>query len=104
MGTNQVVAPVLMQRQCDGGKGDMPAEEWAKCIAARLTEGAPIQGCGTWFQWYWGMNCICPTCSRHWIVTVEHQKRYRVLEPVYQSDERAMEDRILRNILMRLGR
>lgn len=53
MGTNQVVAPVLMQRQCDGGKGDMSVEEWAKCIAARLTEGAPIQGCGTWFQWYW---------------------------------------------------
>ena len=105
MDSNQVIGPILLQRQCDGGKGDMTPEEWAKCIAARITEGAPVQGCGTWFQWYWGMNCVCPTCGRHWTTDLNSLNKYRAMTILSMPiDERMLEERVVRNVLARLGR
>lgn len=104
MGTNQVVAPILMQRQCNVQE-DMAKEEWAKIIADRLAgEQVGYLGCGTWFQWYWGMNCLCPKCGRLWMVKMEDMNRFRVQENLNRIDERAIEDRILTNVLMRIGR
>lgn len=40
MDSNQVVAPMLMQRTCDGGKSDMTEEQWASLIALKL-QGQP---------------------------------------------------------------
>jgi hypothetical protein len=98
-----VIRPVLMQRQCDGGKGDMSAEEWAKRVAARLEHGTPIQGCGTWFQWYWGMNCVCPNCGITWCVVLEDIKRYGVVDQQRPFDERNLVERVVREVLVRLG-
>jgi len=99
-----VIGPILLERCCDGGKGDMSPEEWAKCLAARMLEGAPIQGCGTWFQWYWGSNCHCPTCGRAWVVTLEHLQRYRANTPAPRLDEREIVERVTREVLARIGR
>lgn len=103
MDSTQVIAPVLLQRQCDGGKGDMSPEEWAKVLAARLIEGAPVHGCGTWFQWYWGMNCVCPTCGRHWAVTLDDIRKYGVVD-VNRPNARELVDRVVREVMVRLGK
>lgn len=100
---NAAIGPILLERCCDGGKGDMTEEEWAKVIAARMLEGAPIHGCGTRFQWWWGSGCVCPTCGRTWVVLLENLKRYRVNTPAPRMDERELEERVLRNVLARLG-
>lgn len=100
-----VVAPILLQRQCDGGKSDMTDEQWAEKIALRLQgQAAGFFGCGAWFQWYWGMNCTCPTCGHVWSYTIADQKRFRVLSTLDMMEDREMEDRILRNVLARIGR
>lgn len=93
-----------MQRQCDGGKGDMSPEEWAKVIAARMTQGISISGCGTWFQWYWGSGCACPTCGIIWSVTMADKERYHVRNSPPPFDEREIEERVLRSVLARMGK
>ena len=105
MDTNQVIAPILLQRKCDGGQSDMTDEQWAEKVALRLSgQPAGFFGCGTWFQWYWGSGCVCPTCGRTFMVTLEDQKRFCVQQNAPQFDERAIEERLLRNVLMRIGR
>lgn len=101
----QVIGPILLQRTCDGGKDKMPPEEWARLIAERL-KGNPVgfMGCGTIFQWWWDGNCRCPGCGRTFSITLEDMKRYRVSNPAPPRYDREMEDRILRNVLARLGR
>lgn len=77
MGTNQVVAPILMQRQCDGGKSEMAPEEWARLIAERLAgHSIGFMGCGTIFQWWWGSGCVCPGCGRTLLVTLDNLNKY----------------------------
>lgn len=105
MDSNQVVGPILLQRQCDGGKCDMTEEQWAEKVALRL-QGLPAGffGCGTWFQWYLGMNCTCPRCGHVWAYTIADQKRFRVMSTLGMMKERELEERIMRNVLVRLGR
>jgi hypothetical protein len=103
--SNQVIAPILMQRQCDGGKSDMTDEQWAEKVALRL-QGQPAGffGCGVWFQWYWGSGCVCPSCGRTFAVTIGDQERFRVLATLNTMKEREMEERVLRNVLTQIGR
>lgn len=104
MHSNQVVAPILMQRQCNVQE-DMAKEEWANIIADRMAgEHVGYFGCGTRFQWYWGMNCLCPKCGKLWAIKLEDMNKFRVQQNFNVIDERAIEDRILRNVLERLGR
>ena len=105
MGSTQVIGPILLQRQCDGGKGDMEPSEWAAAIADRLTNGNPsFPGCGATFQWWWGSGCVCPNCGRTWSVTIDAIKRYGIGQYNSHMDEREIEERVLRNVLMRIGR
>jgi hypothetical protein len=101
---NKVIGPILLQRQCDGGKDDMTDEQWAEKIALRL-QGQPAGffGCGTWFQWYFGSGCHCPTCGRQFAVTFADIKRFRVLTTLDMMKERELEERVLRNVLARIG-
>ena len=79
MDSDKVVGPILLQRQCDGGKADMSPEEWANIIAARLKNSRSyFPGCGTVFQYYWGSGAMCPTCGRSYLTDMESLKRYRV--------------------------
>jgi hypothetical protein len=83
MDEGEVVAPILLERRCDGGQADMPPQEWASLIAQRLN-GRVDTGigfwCGTRFQWWWGSGCWCPGCGRAYDVNFEMLKRYRVDE------------------------
>lgn len=72
-----VIGPILLQRQCDYGKGDMTEEEWTQVLAERL-EGAPIPACWIVFQWWWGSSCTCPGCGRHFLSGLDELKRYRL--------------------------
>jgi hypothetical protein len=105
MDTNQVISPVLLQRQCDGGKGDMTEEQWADRIAMRL-RGEPVAflGCGTWFQFWLGTSCICPSCGWTYQVTQQDVEKFRIWVHTPTFDTREMEDRILRNVLARIGK
>lgn len=104
MDSNQVVAPILLQRQCNGGKSEMTEEQWAEKVALRLQgEPAGFFGCGTWFQWYFGSGCCCPTCGTTFLVLISDLERFRVLPILDMMKEREMEERILRNVLARLG-
>lgn len=79
MDSSQVIGPILLQRQCDGGKGDMEPSEWAKIIAIKLQGNGPVFfGCGTRFQWWWGSGCYCPKCGVNYPSILEHLKRYRL--------------------------
>lgn len=60
------VGPVLLERVCDLNKHLYTVEE----IAAREAKGR-TWGCGTKFQWYWGMGCVCPTCGWTYFTTFE---------------------------------
>ena len=90
MDSNQVIPPILMQRQCDGGRGDMTPEELAEWTAKRLLgEGRYIWGCGTRFQWWWGSNAVCPTCGMTYLCDIEALKRYRLPQiAVFTDGER----------------
>jgi hypothetical protein len=102
---NQVIGPILLQRQCDGGKSDMTPEQWAEKLARRLLgQPAGFFGCGTWFQFWLGSSCICPTCGRSFSITLNDIERFRVKVYTPLFDEREMEERIMRNVLMRIGR
>lgn len=82
------IAPVLLERTCDATRSDMEAGEAIR-FAAELTQqqgemfmlARPYYpGCGTRFQWYWGMNCTCPECGRRYDIRMENFKagKYRV--------------------------
>lgn len=102
---DQIVAPILMQRKCDGGKDHMSQEEWARLIAERLAgHFVGFTGCGTVFQWWWGSGCVCPGCGRTLLVTLDDLKKYMVRQSVPRLNEQAIEERVLRNVLARLGR
>lgn len=65
------VAPVLLERLCDAGRTGMEAGDILKWTAeltqqhgeAFMLAHPYFPGCGTRFQWYWGMNCSCPECG-----------------------------------------
>lgn len=105
MDSTRVVGPILMQRQCDGLKSEMTEEQWAEKVALRL-QGQPAGffGCGTWFQWWWGSGCVCPGCGTTFLVTRQDMDRFHVREQVPLFSERDMEERVMRNVLARLGR
>lgn len=83
----------------------MSPEEWARLIAERLA-GRPtgFMGCGTTFQWWWGSGCMCPGCGRLLLVTIKDLEKYRVQEYSPRISEREIEERILMNVMMRIGR
>jgi hypothetical protein len=76
------VPPVLLERLCDAGRSTMDASEAVK-YAAELTQqhGEAFMlahpyypGCGTIFQWYWGMNCCCPECAHMYLIEMRDMK------------------------------
>lgn len=86
--TDEVIGPILLQRQCDGGKADMSPQEWAKIVAERL-KGNPAfhGGCGTRFKWWWGSGAYCPNCGILYVTNLGELKRYR-LDVERSKDER----------------
>lgn len=71
----KVVAPILLERTCDGEWKNQKEYE-AACANAgyRL-----LRGCGTVFQWYAGMTVVCPNCGHHYLCTLEDVKSGRFL-------------------------
>ena len=69
------IPPKLLERQCDGDWCLLSEEKKLALITERLRDGVKIyHGCGTRFQWYWGMRCSCPNCGIEYNVTIEHLK------------------------------
>lgn len=68
----KAIPPVLLERQCDGGRSEMDASDIVRYAAEMTQERGEAfmllhpyyPGCGTRFQWYWGMNSVCPMCGR----------------------------------------
>lgn len=90
MDSNLVVGPILLQRQCDYGKAEMTDEQWAQVVAERLNgDRTAIPACWTTFQWWWGSNCLCPSCGRLFAYTIADLERYRLPDnPVIIERER----------------
>ncbi len=65
----RVVEPILLERVCDGGKEEMPAEEYERMKRKGLN-----LGCGTRFRWYFGSMAICPNCGRTHLYTMKQLK------------------------------
>ena len=71
----EVIGPVLLERECDGGLGDMSEEERAEVIRARAAGEIPrIAACWTRFRWWFGSGCMCPECGRLYNFTMGQYK------------------------------
>ncbi len=68
---SKTMAPVLLERVCDGRiTGIMPEE-----IPDQAKKGSQwYWGCGTRFQWYFGSHCQCPVCFYQYEFTAEMMK------------------------------
>lgn len=75
---SDVVAPILMERVCDGGELECDPRDWAEWESRREASGIPKYWCGTRFQWYYGPNPVCPKCFRTYLVMGEHMDKYKV--------------------------
>jgi hypothetical protein len=77
-----VSAPKLLERTCDAGKSNMEAGELLKYTVSLVEQHGEkfmlsnphFPGCGTRFQWFWGMNCCCPECGRTYISKIDDLK------------------------------
>jgi hypothetical protein len=86
----KAVPPLLCERLCDAAKSDMEAGELLKYTVSLVEQHGEafmlqhpyFPGCGTRFQWYWGMNCECPECGRRYEVFLDKMKegKYSVQE------------------------
>ena len=72
-----VVGPILLERVCDYNKPSYTTEGVREMEAAHYPGWR--WGCGTKFQWFFGMMCICPNCGYHYLMTLEMLKsgKYR---------------------------
>ena len=76
------IPPVLLERTCDGGKSSMDASQivmYAADLVKQHGESFMLShpyfpGCGTRFQWYLGMICMCPECGRLYQVMMNDVK------------------------------
>ena len=65
-------SPAMLERTCDGG--------WESPVARAKAEaecGHRLPGCGTVFQWYIGMQCMCPNCGYHYSYLLQDVKSGR---------------------------
>jgi hypothetical protein len=67
--TADPVRPIILEHVCDGGKSRYTPEEF---IVARTFRS--FWGCGTRFQWHWGVNPYCPKCGWAYLCTVDDLK------------------------------
>ena len=78
----------ILERRCDGGKGDMIPEQIAEHVVNVLSgKWSWLPGCSNSFQWWWGAQCICPHCGVQYQSTWEHLKRYRLDNVKCQQDQ-----------------
>jgi hypothetical protein len=74
---SDVVAPLLMERVCDGGEAECDPKDWADWQAQRRASGITWNNwCGTRFQWYWGSQCCCPNCDTCYCIQRKDKEKY----------------------------
>jgi hypothetical protein len=79
---SNAIPPRLCERVCDAGRTEMCAEDILKYTADLAKQYGEsfmllhpyMPGCGTRFQWYWGMNVLCPNCGRLYESKFEYLK------------------------------
>jgi hypothetical protein len=72
--SEDVVGPILMERVCDGGMSNYPAEEKAQLL--RDHPGI-FHGCGAKFRWYFGSLVVCPKCGWNYMLTKEDRESHK---------------------------
>jgi len=75
----EAVGPILLERTCDNGRGEMTAENVAAMDRSLIEEYGEVpawhRGCGIKFQWYLnGGYPMCPNCGRAYQMTLEMLK------------------------------
>ena len=73
-----VIEPIILEHTCDGGKSRHTSAE-----VREIESYGPRQwGCGTTFQWYFGVNPYCPKCGWAYECTIPvlRQGIYRVVQ------------------------
>lgn len=79
------VEPIILEHTCDCGRSCYSAEEIVemdKEASNVFGPGGRYWGCGTKFQWHFGVNPTCPKCGICYLATLDMIKRagYRVVK------------------------
>jgi hypothetical protein len=72
------IEPIILEHTCDWNRSRYTASE----IAEMEANGRNYWGCGTKFQWHFGVSPYCPKCGYAYETTLEVLRRgtYRVVQ------------------------